>query len=429
MSSEPANETPMPADEAGRQAAVNRYDVLDTPADGAFDRITALAARHFHVPISIVSIVDHDRIWFKSHHGLDVQEIGREPGLCASAIMQDEPWILEDAAVDPRALANPLVAGEFGLRFYAGAPLTTSDGYNLGTLCLIDREPRALSAEETETLQDMAAIVMDELELRLASRRTVDHEHSLHDQAEQMARSLQESLLPPQLPKVPGAKLASLYRPASLREVGGDFYDVFEIDDGFALVMGDVSGKGSTAAAVTALARHTIRTGFLAMSEPTDVLRMLNRAMFVGLDGAAPSHFCTVLVATLRAAPEGFRLTLAAAGHPPAILLRADGRSEALTEAGGPPVGWHADAGFNPQSTQLGPGDALVLYTDGLTEARRDGALIGEEGLLAALGSSRNADAAELVERLTETLDGDGVEVRDDAAALVVTADVGGRRP
>ncbi|MGI8942864.1 MAG: GAF domain-containing protein, partial [Qipengyuania sp.] len=119
-----------------RMAAVRRYDILDSPPDGAFDRITALAARRLNVPIAIISIVDEDRIWFKSHHGLPVEQIDREPGLCASAIMKDAPYLIEDARKDPRSLANPLVAGEFGLRFYAAVPLTTGDGHNLGTLCV-----------------------------------------------------------------------------------------------------------------------------------------------------------------------------------------------------------------------------------------------------------------------------------------------------
>lgn len=161
----------LPDNEHERIQAVRRYDVLDTPPDGAFDRITALATRHFEVPIAIVSIVDTDRIWFKSRHGLEVEEIGRDPGLCASAILQDRPWIVEEAATDPRTLANPLVAGEFGLRFYAGVPLTTHDGFSLGSLCLIDKEPRRLTDDEIATLSDMAAIVIDELELRLAARR------------------------------------------------------------------------------------------------------------------------------------------------------------------------------------------------------------------------------------------------------------------
>ena len=113
----------LPADEPGRMAAVRRYDILDTPPDGAFDRITAMAARRFNVPISIISVVDHDRVWFKSHHGLDVQQIGRDPGLCASAILSGEPWILTDAKNDPRALANPLVAGGVRTKFLCWRPI------------------------------------------------------------------------------------------------------------------------------------------------------------------------------------------------------------------------------------------------------------------------------------------------------------------
>ena len=163
----------LPPDEAKRMAAVRRYDILDSPPDGAFDRITALAARRFGVPIAIVSIVDEDRIWFKSHHGLPVQQIDREPGLCASAILGDTPYLIEDARTDPRSLANPLVAGEFGLRFYAAVPLTTSDGHNLGTLCVIDKKPRPVTDAQIEDLKDLASVVMDQLELGLSARQAV----------------------------------------------------------------------------------------------------------------------------------------------------------------------------------------------------------------------------------------------------------------
>ncbi|MHA6345755.1 sensor histidine kinase [Roseivivax sp. CAU 1761] len=153
--------------ETARLSAVRRYAVLDTPPDGAFDRIASLAAELLETPIAIISIVDEDRIWFKSHTGLDgVEEIPRDPGLCASAILQDGPWILTDASVAPAALSNPLVAGEFGLRFYAGIPLRTHDGHGLGTLCVIDRAPREITPKQTAILQNLAAVVMDELELR-----------------------------------------------------------------------------------------------------------------------------------------------------------------------------------------------------------------------------------------------------------------------
>ncbi len=154
-------------------AAVARYEILDTPPDGAFDRITALAAHLFGTSIAIVSIVDNDRIWFKSHHGLDTEEVGRDPGLCASAILQEGPWVIENAAVDPQALSNPLVAGELGLQFYAGAPLRTHDGYNLGTLCVLDPEPREFSPAQARVLEDLAELVVHELDVRLEARRAV----------------------------------------------------------------------------------------------------------------------------------------------------------------------------------------------------------------------------------------------------------------
>lgn len=186
MSSHPDSIIPM--NEPQRIAAVERYDILDTPQDGSFDRITAIAARRFKVPISIISIVDHDRIWFKSHHGLSVRQVDREPGLCASAILSHEPHILLDAKNDPRSLANPLVAGDFGFRFYAGVPLRTSDGYNLGTLCVIDKEARPIDQGQLDDLKDLASVVMDQMELRLSARRAIS-------KAEIMAREIDHRVM------------------------------------------------------------------------------------------------------------------------------------------------------------------------------------------------------------------------------------------
>lgn len=283
--------------------------------------MTKLAARHFNVPVSIVSIVDTDRIWFKSHHGMDVDEIGRDPGLCASAILGDEPWVVENAAVDPRTMANPLVAGEMGLRFYAGAPLTTRDGFRLGTLCVIDQQPRQFSEDDVDILADLADVVMDELELRLAARATVDQELVLREQAEQMACQLQASLLPPTLPEIVGIELASLYRPAEAGQVGGDFFDVFEINDMCVLAVGDVSGKGTAAAAVTGLARHTIRSAALWAQGPGEILDNLSRSMLLGRVGADIDYFCTVLLMFARRRGQRLTIEVASAGHPPALIV------------------------------------------------------------------------------------------------------------
>lgn len=163
----------LPKNEKQRLEALKRHNILDTPPDGSFDRITKLAATIFDVPISIISMVDTDRIWFKSHYGLDVNQINRDPGLCASAILNDDAYVVENAKEDPRTLANPLVAGEFGLKFYAAVPLQTSDNYNLGTLCVIDREPRKVTDKELEQLKQLAGLVVEEMEMRLQIRETV----------------------------------------------------------------------------------------------------------------------------------------------------------------------------------------------------------------------------------------------------------------
>lgn len=163
----------IPGNEEKRIAALRRYNILDTPPDGSFDRISKLAAAIFEVPIAIISLVDTERIWFKSAHGLTINQIGRDPGLCASAILSSDVYVISDASKDPRSLTNPLVAGEFGLRFYAAAPLQTQDQYNLGTLCIIDKTPRNLTEKEQTILKELADVVMDEIELRLSLRNTV----------------------------------------------------------------------------------------------------------------------------------------------------------------------------------------------------------------------------------------------------------------
>jgi diguanylate cyclase (GGDEF)-like protein len=179
----------LPKNEELRLAAIKHFDILDTPADGSFDRLTKLAGRVFNVPIAIITIVDTDRIWFKSKLGLDVNEIGRDPGLCASCILQDEVMVINDAKKDAVALTNPLVAGEFGLRFYAGAPLKTRDGLNIGTFCLVDREPRYLTDTEQATLADLASIVIDEMELRKASRHLIINNLKTVEEAEKKANT------------------------------------------------------------------------------------------------------------------------------------------------------------------------------------------------------------------------------------------------
>jgi PAS domain S-box-containing protein len=171
---------PIPENEAERLEALRRYDILDTPPEAAFDRITTLAARLFQVPIALVSFVDESRAWFKSCHGFELQEVKRDDTICSFALLYNEILIVPDTRKDDRFACNPFVQQEPGLRFYAGAPLITQDGFNLGTLCLLDMKPRSgLSADEQATLTDLAAMVIDELELRLAARKVAQIDASL----------------------------------------------------------------------------------------------------------------------------------------------------------------------------------------------------------------------------------------------------------
>jgi diguanylate cyclase (GGDEF)-like protein len=149
-----------------RLDALYRYDVLDTPPEESFDRITRLAKAVLETPIALVSLVDRERQWFKSRQGLEASQTPRDISFCAQAIQYDVPLIVSDASEDPRFRDNPLVVSEPKIRFYLGVPLRTPGGHNIGTLCVIDRRPRQPSPGQIAVMQDLARLVMDELELR-----------------------------------------------------------------------------------------------------------------------------------------------------------------------------------------------------------------------------------------------------------------------
>jgi PAS domain S-box-containing protein len=155
-----------PHEETHRLRALRGRTILDTPPEERFDRITRLAQRIFDVPIALVSLVDEKRQWFKSRQGLDICETSRDVSFCAHTILDENILEVNDASTDPRFADNPLVTGEPHIRFYAGAPLRTQDGYRVGTLCLIDTHPRKLSASQHLTLRELADCVQDEINLR-----------------------------------------------------------------------------------------------------------------------------------------------------------------------------------------------------------------------------------------------------------------------
>ena len=173
----------LPANERGRLEAVRRYHLLDRPAEEAFQRIATLAARALAVPIVVTSLVDESHQWFAGCIGLGSQHTTREVSFCAHAILSDRPFVICDALADVRFADNPLVTGDPNIRAYAGIPLVTPDGYRLGALAAIDTQPRAFNAEDLRILGELARVVVDSLELRLARHQLQQRNTELTEQS------------------------------------------------------------------------------------------------------------------------------------------------------------------------------------------------------------------------------------------------------
>jgi PAS domain-containing protein len=184
---------PLPFDEPARLAALQRYDILDTPPEQSFEVFPQLVVQAIGVPSAVISFVDSARQWFKARINIADQETSRDIAFCAHAIQCDRPMVVTDATKDSRFSDNPLVTSEGGVRFYAGAPIRTADGFAIGVLCAIDSSPRDLSATETATLKNSAGLVADQLELRLTNRRLVA-ELAERERAEQRWREASEGL-------------------------------------------------------------------------------------------------------------------------------------------------------------------------------------------------------------------------------------------
>jgi serine phosphatase RsbU (regulator of sigma subunit) len=297
---------------------------------------------------------------------------------------------------------------ELGLVAALSAPLKVR-GRTLGVLYLVSAE----SGRRFEPADVQLAI-------ELGRRAGLAVENSrLFTARSSIAHTLQAELLPAELPEIPGFEIAARYRAAGeMNEVGGDFYDVFERPSGdWVAFVGDVSGKGAEAAAVTALARYTLRAAARQVQEPREILRLLNDAM---LEQRGRRQFATVCLASMRSSERGAVVQLALGGHPPPLVLRAGGEVEAHGSFG-TLLGLVPDPRLHHDELELGPGDLLLLYTDGVTEAGEQGRRIGQKGLAKALGLLRGKTADHVV-RTIETVAGDAQSgaPRDDLALVAL---------
>ena len=287
-------------------------------------------------------------------------------------------------------------------------------GRTLGAMTIV-------SSRVDRRYDDEDLLLAENLSYRCAL--AVDNSRLYRDRSE-IARVLQRSLLPPHLPEIPGVELGAEYLPAGeANEVGGDFYDVINtIEDGWICAIGDVRGKGAEAAAVTALARYTIRAVTLNNDLPSEVLSGLNEAMLRQLP---EDRFCTAACARLEPPDDapGIGVDVSRAGHPPPLVIRANGTVEEVS-CPGRALGVFPDAELENTHTRLMPGETLVFYTDGITEARSpDGGFFGDERLRQLLAAHTDQHAQDIAHALKNAvLEFQEGYPRDDLALLVLRA-------
>jgi serine phosphatase RsbU (regulator of sigma subunit) len=396
-----------------RLAAVRASGLLDTEPEEPFDRLTRLASILLDAPLACVTVVDATRSFWKSRVGVETKrQTGRqcpvEESFCQYVIDTGEPLVVPDTAYDTRTRDN-ISARTRGIAAWAGYPVYSPDLHILGTFCAADTHPRTWTQRDLTVLETLSQAVSREISLRhMAARATA------------LARTLQESLLPPQLPDLPGLQLSARYRPAGDgAEVLGDFFDVFHTGrTSLGVVLGDVAGKGVEAAKVTALAHYTIRAAASRTSDPAAILGQLNTALLTQRPDS--ERFLTAAYLAIHETRRGLAVTVCSAGHTPVLLRRRDGTLQPVG-AHGLVLGLFEDTELTNTRIRLRPGDMLLLYTDGVTEARRGKEQYGDDRLRALVATTEPTSA----DHLTSTVESAvltfvGGPPQDDIAVLAI---------
>lgn len=332
----------------------------------------------------------------------------------AQVIRSGELELVEDVSTEAiGALAEDSehlrLLENLNVRHFVTAPLRAPGGVIGALSFVLGDSGRRFGLEDRQLITSMAARAA----LHIQNSR-------LYTERSHIAEVLQAGLRPGALPEIPGAELAARFTPAGDQiEVGGDFYDVFPSGEkSWTAIIGDVSGKGAEAAAVTALARHTLRTAALLHEDPGANLALLNRALIAD---NSETRFCTVFY--IRLCPEGGAIDcrFANGGHPPPLVLRASGAVDTIDSGHGPLVGGFPEAGYVEGTLRLEAGDLLLMYTDGVTEIRRSDVPLGEatlrRTLAASAGRSAEAVLSAVHSRAVELSEG---SPRDDIALLAI---------
>jgi phosphoserine phosphatase RsbU/P len=381
-----------------------------------FGRVARLAALVLGTQLACVAIAGERSFPGRRRPGAgyaDQRQSVAEASWCQRVIDTAAMLIVDDARHDPRTSAScPIEPGS--VIAWAGLPILDAAGHVVGALCVADDLPRHWSATEIEVLATLAFVASREVALQVALQHGAERA--------ELAQTLQESLLPPRLPQIPGLQVAARYVAGGTgAEVLGDFYDVFPSMRGsWGIVVGDVCGKGAPAAKSTALARYTLRAEAHRQTRPSLVLAALNQAL---LDWITDDpRFLTAIYATVRPTLGGASVQLSSAGHPLALVRRRDGFVQTFGRPG-TLLGLLPDPELHDSHRLLRAGDCLILFTDGVTEARSqiDRALYGDERLRDFIAGLEEDGADQIADAIQHAvLAFSGADISDDTVTLVL---------
>jgi sigma-B regulation protein RsbU (phosphoserine phosphatase) len=382
----------------------------------SFDRVARLAAMILGTSLASVTIARWRSPPGRSCRGAadtTGQQSPLERSLLQFVIESQKKLVIDDTRIGlpPSARSRP---GPAGVSAWAGFPVRDPLGNVVGALCVADHLARHWSAEEVEFLEALAQVASREVALQSALQHGAERA--------ELAQILQESLLPPRLPEIPGLHVAARYVAGGAgAEVLGDFYDIFpSVRGSWGMVVGDVCGKGAPAAKSTALARYTLRAEAHRHGRPSRILAALNQALLDWLTD--DPRFLTAIYATARPTPAGASVQISSAGHPLALVRRADGRVQTFGRPG-TLLGLLPDPELRDSRTSLRTGDSLILFTDGVTEARgqTDRNLYGHDRLhdvVAGLGDMSAGHIADAIQQAVLAFSGG--QISDDTVALVL---------
>lgn len=390
-------EAPIPANEAQRMALLHQLNILDTDAEETYDGIVFIASHICHVPVSTITLIDHNRQWFKSAFGASHRETPRIFSFCGHTILEDDLFEVPDSLEDERFRDNPLVTGEPPVRFYAGVPLELQDGLKVGTLCVIDHKPNKLNEEQVKILRFLGQQVTKLLELRLKNVLLIQKQTAL-DSDLYAASVIQKSFLPPSFLQSNGLKIASFCNQAHL--LGGDIFNVIKAKNKIIFYIVDVCGHDVPSALVTISVAQFFYQYVQNSTDfcPKEIMMALNEEYPFERFERFFTIFCLIID------PLTGYFTYSCAGHPPALILKKD-RQFLLLDQCGTLIGLKGSQPFEDGSGILELGDKMFLYTDGIIELKNQaGEQFGMNRFQSLLETLQNEPIQTIIQEVNKSL-------------------------